>query len=238
VTELLKIEAVSVHFWRRRQPVDVLRDVSLELAAGEFGGVWGVRGAGKTTLARVAAGALAPDTGRVVFQGQDLAAADPYGARHARIGLATRRSPRFDGIAVEKWITATMLTSCGSLGEARKRARSALERVGAAEIAGEPWDDLSEGEQMLVAIAQAIVRSPKLLVVDDPIGGLGGVQRGEIMDLLRGVAAGGVTVLMTAAEVTDLQGADRIWALDGARLDGPSARTMGDVVPLRPAGGA
>jgi ABC-type cobalamin/Fe3+-siderophores transport system ATPase subunit len=112
----------------------------------------------------------------------------------------------------------------------------ALDRVGAAALADQPWEQLSDGERMLVSIAQAIVRGPRMIVADDPVAGLGGKDRAEIMELLRGVAAEGVAVLMMAAELSELHGADQIWALDRGRLDGPPARPSGIIVPLRSAG--
>jgi ABC-type multidrug transport system ATPase subunit len=232
---LLTVESVSVSYWRGPRPTHVLRDVSLTLGAGEFGGIWGSRSAGKTTLAKVVAGLLTPSSGRVTFDGHEVSEPDRGGALHAQIGLATRHGPEFDDISVADWIASTLLHNC-SWREALKRARLALDRVGVAETADKPWEHLANGERMLVAIAQAIVRGPRLLVADDPVAGLGGRERAEVMELLRGIAAEGVAVLMMAAELTELHGADQIWALDRGRLDGPPARPMGTVVPLRNTG--
>jgi ABC-type multidrug transport system ATPase subunit len=237
MTPLLRIEAVSLSYWRGARRFEVLRDVSLDLEAGEFGGVWADRSSGKTTLAKLAAGLLAPHEGRVMFDGHDLALPDRSGRLHSRIGLATRRGPGLEQMAVEKWIASTMLNSF-SWNAAITRTRHALDRVGAAETATEPWEDLSDAERGLVAIAHAIVRGPQLLVADDPVAGLGGARRGKIISLLRSFAAEGVTVLMTAAELTELSGADRIWSLDAGRLDGPPPRPMATVVPLRSATGS
>lgn len=234
MSPLLVAEAISVSYWRGSRATHVLREVSLSLDAGEFGGVWGGRSSGKTTLARVVTGLLAPETGRVVFDGQDLDS-DRRGRLHTQIGLATRRGPEFEDVPVASWIASTMLHHSSWTG-ALKRARSALDRVGAAELADKPWEHLSDGERMLASIAQAIVRSPRLIVADDPVAGLGGKDRAEIMELLRSVAAEGVAVLMMAAELSELHGADQIWALDRGRLDGPPARPTGTVVPLRSAG--
>jgi putative ABC transport system ATP-binding protein len=234
VSSLLVAESISVSYWRGSRATHVLREVSLSLDAGEFGGVWGGRSSGKTTLARVVAGLVAPATGRVVFDGQDLDA-DRRGRLHTQIGLATRRGPEFEDMPVASWIASTMLHHSSWTG-ALKRARSALDRVGAAELADKPWEHLSDGERMLASIAQAIVRCPRLIVADDPVAGLGGKDRAEIMELLRSVAAEGVAVLIMAAELSELHGADQIWALDRGRLDGPPARPAGIVVPLRSAG--
>ncbi|MET0604675.1 MAG: ABC transporter ATP-binding protein [Baekduia sp.] len=234
MSSLLVVESISASYWRGARATHVLRDVSLSLDAGEFGGVWGGRSSGKTTLAKVVTGLLAPGAGRVVFDGRDLDA-DRRGELHTQIGFATRRGPEFEDVPVVSWIASTMLHHSSWTG-ALKRARLALDRVGAAELAEEPWEHLSDGERMLASIAQAIVRGPRLIVADDPVAGLGGKDRAEIMELLRGVAAEGVAVLMMAAELSELHGADQIWALDRGRLDGPPERPGGIVVPLRSAG--
>jgi putative ABC transport system ATP-binding protein len=234
MSALLAVESISVSYWRGARATHVLRDVSLALHAGEFGGIWGGRSSGKTTLAKIVAGLLAPATGCVLFDGQSLNA-DRRGKLHTQIGLATRRGPEFEDVPVASWIASTMLHHSSWTG-ALKRARLALDRVGAGDLADKPWEHLSDGERMLASIAQAIVRGPRLIVADDPVAGLGGKDRAEIMELLRGIAAEGVAVLMMAAELSELHGADQIWALDRGRLDGPPARPMGTVVPLRSAG--
>lgn len=237
MTPLVEVKAVTHTFWRGARATKVLSDVSLELHAGEMGGIWGRRGSGKTTLARIAAGVQIPDEGHVVFDGRVLGDPDHDGMLVPEIGLASRQGPEFEDMDPETWITST-LVHLSSWRDAKRRARAALDRVGIGDAAGVPWQHLSDGERMLCSIAQAIARGPKLIVVDDPVAGLGGKDRAEIMDLLRGVSAEGVTVLMTAAELSELRGVDQIWSLDRGRLDGPPARPVGTVVPLRASGGS
>ncbi|WCB96408.1 Energy-coupling factor transporter ATP-binding protein EcfA1 [Baekduia alba] len=237
--ELVRVESVGLTYWRGRRSARALVDVSMELHAGELAGVWGRRAAGKSTLAQVVAGILAPTTGSVTFDGQTLTSSVDGRPRHleayAEIGFAARRGPELEEMAVEDWLASALLTSCARC-EALRRVRVALGRVGADDIGGEAWCDLSDGERMLAAIAQAIVRGPRLLVVDDAVAGLAATERSDIMNLLASVAATGVAVLVTAAELMELQGADRIWSIREGRLDGPSTRSAGSVIPLRPTG--
>jgi ABC-type multidrug transport system ATPase subunit len=233
VTPLLKLESVNVTFWRGVRSTEVLRDVSLELHEGEFGGIWGRRGSGKTTLVRVAAGVLAPDSGTVVFDGRPLRGPDRDGTLLAQIGLANRHGPEMNDMDAMTWITST-LVHLSSWRDARRRARTALDRVGLGDAAHLPWHEMSDGERMLAAVAQAMARRPRLIVVDDPVAGLGGRDRADILDLLRGIATDGVAVLVTAAELAEIHGLDQIWAFDSrGRLDGPPRRRVADVVPLR-----
>jgi ABC-type multidrug transport system ATPase subunit len=230
MTALLRVNTVSMCHWRGQRAVTALEDVSLDLGAGEFGGVWGDRGAGKTTLARIVVGLLTPDRGRVTLDGRPLQAG--AGMMDGRIGFAARRGPVLEGLAIQKWIATTMLDGC-SWRDAMRQAHEALGRVGAADLGDEEWGGLSDSERMLAAIAYAIARNPRLLVVDDPVAGLGVVGRATVMELLRSIAGEGVAVLMTAADVTELHGANRIWALERGRLDGPPARPLATVVSLR-----
>jgi ABC-type multidrug transport system ATPase subunit len=238
VTPLLELRSVSFRHWRGHRATAVLQDVSLELEVGEFGGVWADRSGGKTTLARLAAGVLVPDTGQVLLDGRDLSA--PADSRRrvpvrADIGLATRTGPELEQITPEEWIASSLATSM-SWHAALRRARLALNRLGVGEFARDRWQTLSDGERMLVAIAHATIRGPRLLVVDDPVAGLGPLSRAEILELLRSLTASGTAVLMTAADIVELAGLDRIWSLDDGHLNGSPPRPLGDVVPLRGTG--
>ena len=229
---LLKLDGVSFSHRRGRRSLLVLDGVSLELVAGELAGVWGRRGSGKSTLAHVAAGVLRPDSGSVLLDGRPLADDDRRGVLHAQIGLATRRGPELEEMPIEDWVASALLTSC-RYREAMRLAHVALEKVGAGQLSGVLWAELSDGERMLVSIAQAIVRGPRVLIVDDPLAGMGAEERDELMTLLRSIAAAGVAVLMTAAELVELRGADRIWSLRDGHLEGPTVRPGGTVVELR-----
>ena len=122
---LLVLDDVSLCLWRGDSGVQVLKGVSLDLHAGELGGVHADRNAGKTTLARVAVGAIPIDSGTVRFAGTDLdeqSRRERGGALHADVALATRTGPRIADITVRDWIATTLLMTCGWR-EARTRAR-------------------------------------------------------------------------------------------------------------------
>lgn len=230
---LLSFDDVSKRFWRGNRPVDVLDDVSLELSSGEFGAVWGPRSAGKSTLLELAAGLQAPDGGRIRFDGTDLAQLsrkDRGALLHSQIGVATRVGPATHDLAISQWIAMALMDRM-PWGAAIREAGTVLNRVNASDVGQERWSDLSDGERTLVSIARAIVRRPRLLLVDDPSAGLGLLERGEITTLLKSIADdAGLAVMMTAAEVTEIQGAGTIWSLAGGRLIGRAAQSLGTVV--------
>ncbi|WP_445150606.1 ATP-binding cassette domain-containing protein [Baekduia sp. Peel2402] len=219
---LLRVERVS---WASRDAARVLQDVSLELDDGVLAGVHGRRGSGKTTLAQIASGRLAPEAGTVLFEDHPLSDA-------ARVGFASRDDPGCDDLTAAAWI-ASALVGAGSWRTARRRAGAAIERVGLGGAAALRWAEMSDREHVLATLAQAIVRGPRLIVVDDPITGMAEEDRGAILDLLRGLTDDGVAVLATAVEPSELAGFDVVWALEDGRLAGPPPRPAGQVVPLR-----
>jgi ABC-type multidrug transport system ATPase subunit len=97
-----------------------------------------------------------------------------------------------------------------------------LERVGVGAVAAEPWRNLSDSERIHVAIARAVVCQPKLLLIDDPAAGLDMIERVEVVDLLRSIAATtGVAILMSASDMADVQGVETVWSLVDGHLLGP-----------------
>lgn len=220
---VVRLESVSKCFWRGKRPVDVLVDASLELFAGEVGAVCGPPRSGKTTLLSLAAGLLEPDAGQVLFGDRDLATvsrAERAALLHGEIGVANREGPPHRDIAVADWI-ATSLSDRVGRRAALLRAHRVLARVGVANVAGEPWNNLSDHERTLTAIARGVVRQPKLLLVDEPSAGLGLLKRAEVMDLLRSLADdAGLAVLISAADMSEVQGARPIWSLADGLLAG------------------
>jgi ABC-type lipoprotein export system ATPase subunit len=234
MTALLTFEAVSKRHWRGRRAVTVLHGGTFALEAGELGAIWGGRGAGKTTVIELAAGLQTPDGGRILVDGRDLASLNRRQASellHAQIGIATRTGPASQSLATRDWVAMAIMDRL-AVRDAARRAQLTLERVGVGDVAAEPWGRLSDGERTLAAIARAIVREPRLLLVDDPSTGLGLLERGAIVDLLRSIAAQtGTGVLMTASDLTEVQGATVVWSLAGGRLTGGRAQEA-TVVPF------
>jgi ABC-type ATPase involved in cell division len=169
---LLSLTQVSKRDFDGRREIVVLDGVSLQIDHGDFVGVWGPKRSGKSTLLRVMAGVEQPDVGEVSFDGQRVS------------GMSARKRSRLlrnGGIALVSadWRTqivrpivelvATARASDGTpMREARTLARRVLGRVDATDCADVQTDHLTLGERLRVALAMALVREPRLLLVDEP----------------------------------------------------------------------
>ena len=222
---MLHLERVSKSFWRGPSEIGVLKGVSLDVRAGDLVAVYGQRGAGKTTLLRVAAGFDAPGAGRVTFEGRDLAglSSGQLARLHReQIGWVERAGPHSRELAIQTYLALPLYRESGPKA-AQRRAHAALARVGAEDCADQRWHDLSDTARILVAIAQALVREPRLLVVDDPTAGLGIVDRERIAGLLRSAAEdGGIGVLMAVPDMPALLHAHEVRSLSRGRLLAPT----------------
>lgn len=225
---LLRLESVSKSFWRGPRENRVLRDVSVTVHSREFVGVYGTRSVGKTTLLRVAAGFETPDGGTVALDGVDLASMSR--GRRARlhrqeIAWIERGGPQSRDLPMRDYVALSLYRTVGPV-EAQRRAVAELLRMGAADAADQQWADLSDTVRMLVALAQALVRKPKLLLADDPTAGLNVIDRERIVGSLREAAeTDGCGVLMVVPDFPSLNVAHTVRALTRGRLLAPSDRS-------------
>ncbi|HEY6779340.1 MAG TPA: ATP-binding cassette domain-containing protein, partial [Thermoleophilaceae bacterium] len=233
---MLSLQHISKSYWRGRHEIVVLDDVSFDVDAGEFAAIFGQRASGKTTLLRIAAGMERPDTGAVHFAGEDMSTLSRPAlltGLHQQIGWVRRPGPSTLTMRMLDYVALPLLRDMRHA-EAHRRATSALKRVHAAELARAKWHHLSDAERTLVMIAQAIVRTPALLLADDPTMGLDFTEREIVAELLRETAqANGMAVLMTVPELPDSMSSHRVMSLSGGELIEAKRRAPGEVIELR-----
>jgi len=207
-------------------------ELDLSLDAAELAVVWGLRGSGRSTLLRIAAGIESPDGGVVRFEGRDL-------AQHreqllgAGIGFCQKTLPPNGSQSVLDLVLVSLLARGISSSDARSRAAQALERADALQLASLSLGALDAAETVRVALARVLALSPRLLVIDDPIGGVDLIARDGILALLRQIADDGVAVLASTGESTALSGSDRTLTLSEGQLRGPPPLELAPVLPLR-----
>lgn len=227
---LLALDRVTVNYLPGRP---ALRDATLEVEAGEVVGVLGRRRSGRSTLLRVAAGALRPTEGRVAFDGADLAKRPVLGTAGGIAHCDREFSPLL-GDTVLAQVAAPLLAQRMSLKEADAAAGRLLSRSGAVDCILRSPAELDHAETLRVALARALTGRPRLLLVDEPANGVTVTEVASLLELLRSLAdQDGIAVLMTVGHASELAGVDRALILDegelrGERRSGPPA----PVVPL------
>ena len=200
-----------------RRPV--LRDLWLELRAGEVTVVEGPNGSGKTTLMRVLAGLHAPDAGRVLLDGEDVTGARPE-RRFPRIALVGQDPGRHlltERVEDELGLCLRWL----GVGAAERRVRvaAALDELDIGPLAGRHPLDLSVGQRERVALAAILVARPSVILLDEPTRGMDPGRRASLGLLLRERAAAGAAVLVATHDTGFAAGvADRHLVMDAGRL--------------------
>jgi predicted ABC-type transport system involved in lysophospholipase L1 biosynthesis ATPase subunit len=228
MSELLALRGVCKGYARGKRTMRVLVDASLALAPGEIAAVVGSREEGKTTLLKIAAGIETPDAGEVWLGDVDLARlSDEERSRLLGREIAwTNREGTGVKFRVLDYVGLPLAIGRGRRQrEAQDLAMEALERVGAANCAGQHWAELSNWERLLVGFARGIAGSPRLLVVDDLMDGFGMRRTREAGELLLALAGElGCGMLMSCNDLEAALIADRVWSLEGGRLSVLSER--------------
>lgn len=236
MTALLEFAAVAKRHWRGSRAIEVLRDVSFALDAGDFAAVLGDRGMGKTTLLRVAAGIDSPDAGVVSFAGRPVAEmSDAKRAELWRSDLACVWSGTpWPARKVLDTVTVPLLGSGMTRREARRRASEELARWDVGEAAGAMLHELSDAEQLRVAFAEALVRRPRVLLADDPTETLNLMERNHVLaNLQRIVREERIAVLISATDASGAAGINRLLILVGnGELREAQTLQPAPVVPL------
>ncbi|SRR5258706_10299158 len=201
---------------KRYGRVVALEAFSLEIPRGEVFCLLGPNGSGKTTFLRALTGFLTPTSGSIEVAGHDIAR-EPMAARR-RIGYLPESVPLYRDMRVGEFIAfMARLRGVGGVDEAVRKVADALsleDRLRA------PIASLSRGYRQRVALAQALVHDPEVLVLDEPTNGLDPRQIIETRNLIRGLA-GRRTVLMSSHILAEVEKtADRVGVLLGGRLRG------------------
>ncbi|SCL40721.1 ABC transporter [Micromonospora pallida] len=234
----MRLESVSVRYHRRGPWV--LRDATARVDPGEVAVVLGRNGAGKSTLLQVAAGVLRPTRGRVVD-------------RPRQVGWVPERFPADQPFPVAYYLTAMARVAGLSAAEADRAVDEWTSRLGIAAFRGVRLPDLSKGTAQKVGLAQAMLRLPGLLVLDEPWEGLDAAARDLVPLVVDEVLAAGGRVLVSdhRNETVRLPGARHWTVADGTVTERaaeepaelavievavPAARVAGTVARLRAAG--
>ena len=177
--------------------VNALKNVSLEIQSGEFIAIRGPSGSGKSSLLNILGCLDTPSEGRYLLAGEDVSCYSDRqlaGVRSRKIGFVFQSFHLLPRTTAVENVELPMVYGNGRVD--RKKALSALERVGLAHRAHHYGSELSGGEQQRVAIARALINDPPLILADEPTGNLDAASGGEALAILEALNAEGRTVVL------------------------------------------
>ena len=212
---LLSVENIHTYYGASY----VLQGVSLEVAEGETVVLLGRNGAGKTTTLKSIMGVPAPRSGRIVFDGADIANLRPYEIARRGISLIPDTRRIIPNLTVSENLKIAMLK------DGRRREEASLVEMAygyfprLAERAGVAGGSLSGGEQQMLAIARALVARPKLMLIDEPTEGLMPVLVATIAEKLAELAKNGMTMLCVETNLdVALRIAQRVYVMEKGQI--------------------
>jgi branched-chain amino acid transport system ATP-binding protein len=175
-----------------------VRDVSISLRQGELHAVIGPNGAGKTTLVNMLSGEIKPTAGRIALMGREVAGEPAWRMTALGIGRSFQRINIFasltvlenvrlavQAVNVSRW---RLLSGAARAIDLIAKAEEALQRIGLAGVAARSAGTLSHGEQRQLEIAMALASNPKVLLLDEPLAGMGPEESQRMTALLKGLA--------------------------------------------------
>lgn len=197
----------------------VLKGIDLEVADKEVVVIIGPSGSGKSTLLRSINYLDVPSKGKISIDGKELSAADINRVR-AEVGMVFQRFNLFPHMTVLDNITlAPRKVRKTARKEAEKDARMLLEKVGLADKAEAYPEQLSGGQQQRVAIARALAMKPRLMLFDEPTSALDPEMVKEVLDVMRSLAAEGMTMVIVTHEMGFAREVgDRLLFVDDGRI--------------------
>ncbi|MGW3344481.1 branched-chain amino acid ABC transporter ATP-binding protein/permease [Nonomuraea rubra] len=217
-------------------------DVSLDVRQGTITALIGPNGSGKTTLFNLISGGLPADSGEIRFDGRRIDGLRPWRRCHLGLGRSYQVTRLFPDLTVRENVVAPLadsrwrtLLSDAVRGHEAERAGELLGLVGLGRFAAQPAGALSYGQQKLVELAQVLMLEPRLILLDEPAGGVNPGLLGRITEVIRELNATGVTFLVVEHDiplVLDL--CDPVAVLAGGRViaEGPPERIREDPAVL------
>lgn len=216
MTPLLSARALT----RRFGALKAVEGVTLDLDAGQIHAVIGTNGAGKSTLINLLSGELPASGGTVQLDGQDITTWSQPRRAQAGLGRSYQRNNIFLPLSVHEncrlaaqthaqqpWKVWQAATACALSND---RARDAIERAGLSQVASRPAASLSHGQKRQLEVAMCLATRPRVLLLDEPLAGMGAEESERMLDLLRRLRTGHAILLVEHDMDAVFSVADRI----------------------------
>jgi polar amino acid transport system ATP-binding protein len=202
---IIKTEGLKKHY--NGDSIQALDGIDLEIYRGEVVVIIGPSGSGKSTLLRSLNLLELPTGGSIFFNGEDINAPKVNINKHRqKMGMVFQHFNLFNNMTILKNMTiAPVKLLKKSKEEAEQKATLLLERVGLAARAGAYPSQLSGGQKQRIAIVRALCMEPEVMLFDEPTSALDPEMVGEVLDVMKELAADGMTVLLTSHQLFDVQ---------------------------------
>ena len=221
---ILELKNVFKNYYRGKTEVPVLKDISLEVEAGEYLAIMGPSGSGKTTLMNLIGCLDVPTSGQYLLDGKDIGTLDDNALadiRNQYIGFVFQNFYLLPKMNALDNVALPLLYAGVPQAERRQRAAEALKAVGLEERITFMPNQLSGGQCQRVAIARAMVTNPKLLLADEPTGALDTASGNQIMEIFRELSEKGMTIIMITHEPSIAACANKTYRILDGRLIRP-----------------
>jgi putative ABC transport system ATP-binding protein len=218
---MIELSGISRTFDMGGRPVRALVDVHEVVAAGEHLAVMGPSGSGKSTLLHILGCLDRPSAGSYRLEGREVAGLgddELTRVRRHEIGFVFQFFHLVPRLTALENVELPMLFAGLARAERRRRAERALSAVGLAERAQHRPDQLSGGERQRVALARATVMGPRLLLADEPTGNLDSASGSQVLDVLEGMNASGLTLIVVTHDPKVARRAGRVLVLADGRI--------------------
>jgi putative ABC transport system ATP-binding protein len=234
VDNMIKLQGLSKIYYTPAGDFPALRNIDLEIAAGEFVAIVGKSGSGKSTLLNLVGGIDSPSSGTVEIGGTAIHGLDQSRLaewRGRNVGFVFQFFQLLPTLTVAENVMLPMdFCRTYPVRERRKRALDLLEQVGVTAQADKLPSALSGGEQQRAAIARALANHPPVILADEPTGNLDSATAGAVLDLFRSMANSGTTVVIATHERDISRLVDRKIEV----ADGCLTATMAEAAETRP----
>jgi branched-chain amino acid transport system ATP-binding protein len=205
---ILEVVGLTKRFGRTA----ALDGVSFTAEEGHVLGLFGPRGAGKSTCCDCVSGLTVPDGGRIIVDGRETTGAPPHQVARAGLAHMLQAARPFAHLSAAAnvvvalgghrgWPLRALLSLVRRRGTGHRQALALLERVGLADAADRPAQLLSREAQRRLEIARTLARRPRVVLLDEPFGGLDPDETAPLVDLVGGLARDGLTVVLVARDI-------------------------------------